>query len=410
MQLHDFLIAQGARLRADVTGSSPEASVLGSILERGYGLSLYADRFLHSTCLEVMLADGSILHTGFGRFPNAKTRNLYRSGVGPAIEGLFTQSNFGIVLRATLWLMPTPEYGGVLTIRFPSDESFISALPALRDLRLRGVLRSAVHVASELRVGASMQQHPAAHRADALSEAEISEIRGRWGAGAWNVVAGLWGTKAQVRAELGAIRRALRGHLVLFQSERLLDFWRKHPRLCRLAYGRSIERKLELFELLKGKPSRIPLRAAYWRLPQPPPEFPRNIAHDGCGVLWCSPMIPARTDDLRWLIDRTRTIIRDFGLEFNVAVTLLAERACCGTVGLFFDRNNAAECKRARECHAVLLREYIAAGYPPYRMGADLSDAPPSLFAPNDATYRVHRAIKGALDPHHLIAPGRYGM
>ena len=40
---------------------------------------------------------GECIDTGFSRFDGAKTGPLSRWGVGPSLDGLFSQSNFGIV-------------------------------------------------------------------------------------------------------------------------------------------------------------------------------------------------------------------------------------------------------------------------------------------------------------------------
>ena len=57
--------------------------------------------------MEIVLANGEVLRTGFGHFGTAKAANVYKYGVGPYIDGLFTQSNFGIVTKIGVWLMPS---------------------------------------------------------------------------------------------------------------------------------------------------------------------------------------------------------------------------------------------------------------------------------------------------------------
>ena len=43
-------------------------------------------------------------------FGNPRTASVSRWGIGPSLDGLFAQSNFGIVTRMTMWLMPAPEH------------------------------------------------------------------------------------------------------------------------------------------------------------------------------------------------------------------------------------------------------------------------------------------------------------
>ena len=109
-QVIDFLQQSRSRLWIDATGSTPDCSLIGNTMERGFGHTPYGDHFANSCGLEVVLPNGEVVETGFSRFPNAQAGPVYRWGVGPTIDGLFSQSNLGIVTRMTIWLMPAPEY------------------------------------------------------------------------------------------------------------------------------------------------------------------------------------------------------------------------------------------------------------------------------------------------------------
>ena len=65
-QLHEFLIGQRSGLWLDATGSSPGCSLIGNALERGFGHTPYGESFYANVCgMEVVLADGELLGTGF---------------------------------------------------------------------------------------------------------------------------------------------------------------------------------------------------------------------------------------------------------------------------------------------------------------------------------------------------------
>src|SRR5262245_51003475 len=72
-QLLQFLRRQNSRLWIDATGSSPNSSIIGNTVERGFGHTPYGDHFDHVCGLEVILPDGERLDTGFARFENART-------------------------------------------------------------------------------------------------------------------------------------------------------------------------------------------------------------------------------------------------------------------------------------------------------------------------------------------------
>ena len=84
-------------------------SPIGNSLERGGGRTPLRDHFGAVCGLEVVLASGEVLRTGMGALPKSAVWHQYKYGFGPYLDGLFTQSNFGIVTRMGIFLMPAPE-------------------------------------------------------------------------------------------------------------------------------------------------------------------------------------------------------------------------------------------------------------------------------------------------------------
>ena len=56
-----------------------------------------------------MLANGELMRTGMGAMPGNRSWHLYKRGLGPTPDQLFMQSNFGIVTKMGVWLMPEPR-------------------------------------------------------------------------------------------------------------------------------------------------------------------------------------------------------------------------------------------------------------------------------------------------------------
>ncbi|MDZ7870110.1 MAG: FAD-dependent oxidoreductase [Rheinheimera sp.] len=108
-QLADYLLAQGGTDWMDCTGSHPDCSVVGNTVERGFGHTPYGEHANFIGAMEVLLADGKVIKTGFSRFTGAKAAGMYKWGLGPALDQLFLQSNLGIVLSMTYWLMAKPK-------------------------------------------------------------------------------------------------------------------------------------------------------------------------------------------------------------------------------------------------------------------------------------------------------------
>ena len=58
--------------------------------------------------MEVVLANGELMRTGMGAMPGNRAWHVYKRGLGPTLDQLFMQSNFGIVTKMGVWLMPYP--------------------------------------------------------------------------------------------------------------------------------------------------------------------------------------------------------------------------------------------------------------------------------------------------------------
>src|SRR5271170_7083458 len=102
-------------------------SPVGNSLDRGGGylMAQYRNHFDSHCGMEVVLANGEILRTGMGAMPGAKTWQEYKSGFGPWVDGIFSQSNFGVVTKMGFWLMPEPDAFLSGTVYAPRHDDLI---------------------------------------------------------------------------------------------------------------------------------------------------------------------------------------------------------------------------------------------------------------------------------------------
>lgn len=410
-QLFEFLAERKSRLWMDPTGASPDCSLIGNAMERGFGHTPYGDHFACVCGFEVILPTGERIETGFGSLPGARAAKVYRWGVGPVLDGLFTQSNLGIVTRMTIWLMPAPEYAQAFFFQCATEEDLGRAIEALRPLRLNGTLRSSVHIGNDYKVLNGLGQFPWDKTGGRvpLMPSDMEQIRKEMKYGRWNGSGGLYGTKAQVREARRLVRRALRGSVTRLQflDDRLLKIAARFTRPYRWLTGLDLKRTLEIvkpvFGLIKGIPTDKPMDTCYWRKRTPVPANP-DPDRDGCGLLWCAPVAPAEGDSVLAMTALAEDILLAYGFEPMISLTLTTDRAVTCVVSISYDREVPGEDERAMQCYRELLERLTAAGFYSYRLGIQAKQ----LLDPTTSYGKLLAAIKNAVDPNHILAPGRY--
>ena len=410
-QLFDYLGSKNSGLWMDPTGASPECSLIGNTMERGFGHTPYGDHFSHVCGLEVVLPTGECLETGFARFAKAKTAPLYRWGLGPNIDGIFSQSNLGIVTRMTLWLMPAPEYFQAFFFRCDSEDSLAGVVDSLRPLRLSGTIRSAVHIGNDYKVLAGLRQYPweETEGETPLSPRHMAHFRKTLRIGTWSGSGGLYGSRGQVREARKLIRKALAGKVtqLQFMDDRLLGFAARFSNMYSWFSGWDISKALELLKpvygLMKGIPTGKPLRSAYWRKRHAAPNH-MDPDRDGCGLLWCSPALPMDGPQVENLTLLISELMLCHGFEPQISLTLITDRIVTCVVSICYDRDISGEDERAAACHRNLRRLLSEEGYPCYRMGiqsmADMDE--PTGY------HNLLHSLKKTLDPRNVLSPGRY--
>jgi 4-cresol dehydrogenase (hydroxylating) len=410
-QLSAWLEERRLALALDCTGAGPDASVVGNILERGFGHTPYGDRLRTVSGLEVVLADGRVLETGFGHYAGARTAQVFPYGVGPAIDGLFTQSGMGVVTRMGVWLMPKPEAYQLFICSLERDEDLAPAVETLRRLRLEGTLRSVSHVGNDLRLisGAG----PLGPQQGALSRERRLQLRRATGLGAWTVAGGLYGDAGQVAAARRRVKRALAGparKLLFFDERRLAQAERIAGALGRFGVARSLAPRIaslrSLFELNRGRPSNRFLAGAYWRRRGGlPAQGPTDPAAEGCGLMWLAPVIPATGEAALELVGLIEPIFNRHGFDAFLTLSTITDRCLGAVFTICYDREDAADAARALACYEEAFDAAVDAGFPPYRVGVQSMGR---LARKSEVFWEVAADLKRALDPQGLIAPGRY--
>ncbi len=418
-QLNDYLKQHGSGLWADVAGSTQYASVIGNALDKGRGLTPYADHFGAICGMDVVLADGELLQTGGGPTDNNQCRYVYKWGLGPYLDGMFAQSNLGIVVKAGVWLMPAPERFDWAVFEFTKDiDRFPEFIDEMRRLVFRGAMRSRPHIANDFAMMCIVSQYPyellAGRRC--LDEAAMAKWRKQHGVPRWTFGCGLYGSPEEVRFQKRALRRGLGRHgMIQFvgvaaEDSLLGRIARWLAPFVNKLMGKSdsfIDALIPAINLYKGIPTDFFARQVYFKSHQEKPEQDIDPARDQCGFLWIGPVVPFTSGHIMEALGLAKRIFDRH--EFDMFVELIVEgpRSVIMLLGVFYERNDQADAARATAWYQETRQSFLDKGYPPYRT---TTMSMPNSTASNPTFRDFMAAVKNAVDPQNIIAPGRYGM
>ena len=132
--LFDHLERERLPFLVPTTGAGPDCSLVGNALERGYGITPYADHFGAVTAIEAILPDGRTYRSGLAELGGEAVDRAFKWGIGPYLDGLFAQGNFGIVTRMTIGLAPRPERIVAFLFAIREDEGLEAAVDGVQQV------------------------------------------------------------------------------------------------------------------------------------------------------------------------------------------------------------------------------------------------------------------------------------
>jgi len=418
-QLYDFLQQEGGEFWMDATGSSPSCSVLANSLERGFGHTCYGDHFDQVSGMEVILADGSLVKTGHAGCNNAANIGVHKHGLGPYLDGLFSQSNLGIVTAIYLRLMPAKKYLYKFFIKLENDQDFAQAIEQLRPLKLNGTLNSQIHCGNAHKGIQAVMRYPYKETngitplpsklfANIIKEKDISP---------WTISGVIYGNSwLEALASRRALHHALKGinckKIILSEgmaavAKKIIDSKLVSSILPKLQ--QKVLPQLSVFSALiglnKGVPTDFFIKSAYWRKKQ----LGQSLNHpdkDRVGLIWLAPIGPMTKETVEYLSATITTIFIKYDFEPAISITLLNERAIDCVISIAFDRDIEQDNIKALQCHDELLVAFNKMGFSTYRSSTRAMNN--NMLNFSDALTKLHSDIKKGVDPDGLLSPGHY--
>jgi len=381
--LYDALEAEGGDLQVMVPDLG-WGSVIGNQMDNGSGYLPLGEDNRTLTGLEVVLADGSLLRTNLGSIPGNKTFHTYKNSYGPSLDRFFAQSNFGIVVRAGVWLQRKPEAYAPLMLTVPRDEDLEILVDTLRDLRLEGTINAVPAIMSTLTAVSQFLEEDVPQ--GFVTEAEIDALAVEKGVGRWAIRTALWGRRAVVDAKLARIREvweAIPGATVV-----------NHRIFAPDEYG-EITRETD--KVQAGIPTMKLMESGQW---------PAELGHLGF-----APLVPLVGSEVRKAAGEMQRLMAEEGLNFIASTYAFNDRTACVVAVIPFMMTNPEQVEAGYRVARKLVKEMGRLGYGEFRAHLDYMDDARAVHSFGDHAYRRFlERIKDAIDPNGVIMPGRHGI
>lgn len=380
-QLHDYISERNLPLWLNYPSPAPIVSAVGNTLERGMGYTRYQEQAQHFCGLEAVMADGTVVKTAMGGVKGNTTWQAYRWGYGPWLDGLFCQSNFGIVTKMGMWLMRKPVTQKPYVIGFSDLVSAARAMDVMRELRLNTVIENGVMVHVSYGVAMKMPREKIYPGPGPVPDQVWEGFCKATGTPLWAAAGTLYGTPEQVAANWNIVRsayQAVGGEPITEENASggasvVLDFIKNLM---------TNQMSLEDFGLFNYR---------------------------GGGIAWYAPVVPTRGSDALKCATICKSVLEEFGFDYIGGFMMgYSGRHCDAAIALTFDRNNPEEMKRAYECSDKLISITAEAGYALYRASTAFMKKTAEVYGPEQS--HINRQIKRALDPKGILSPGKSGI
>jgi 4-cresol dehydrogenase (hydroxylating) flavoprotein subunit len=381
--LHAHLREQGAKLWVDPPAAG-WGSVIGNTLERGFGYTAYGDHAAAQCGMEVVLANGDVVRTGMGAIETGTAWQLYKPGYGPSFDALFTQSNYGVVTKMGLWLMPAPPAYLIGEIQFAREDDLGTIVDTLRALQLGGTIAQHAVIEGAIRRAASIEPRARWYAGEgAMPEAAVAAMQRDLDIGRWNLHYALYGDPGVIELQRRIVERA----------------FAKVPgaRAFAKRYADSEEPQGGGERNMAGIPSMSAFRMLDWR------------GGEGAHVDF-SPLCPADGRDALRQYALVKARAAEYGFDYYGGFTA-GGRYLHHVFAAIFARGRRDDAERAGDLLRALMSDARAAGYGVYRSHLLYMDFAAAQYGFNDgALLRLAQTVKDALDPQGVLAPGKQGV
>lgn len=419
--LYDFLIKNKWDYMVPVTGAGPKAGIVSNVLERGYGITPHNDHFYACTALKAFIPHPELCErqyesaiSAFDKSESDFIDKSYKWGLGPYIDGLFTQSNLGIVSEMTIRLAPKPDHFSAFYLRVFNEHQFEETVAFVKDIlkNYAGIVGS-INIMDRRRLICITTENPnGLENNEIMSEKQIKDIATENHLPHWLVVGSVYGDKEVVKAAKKVFKRKAKaiGSVLFSNSKRIKLATHVLKFLPKVTFIKKTMSQLaslqEGTDIMLGIPNQVALPLPYWRNPRVRPNKGKELSpsKDGCGLLWYAPLIKMTADSLNAFVTFVREVTPKYGFEPLITFTNLKHDCVDSTIPIVFDLHQPEQIKNAHDCLNELIHKGAVLGFVPYRLDVKQQQR----LDEKHMFWQTTNLIKEAFDPNKVLSPGRY--
>lgn len=395
--MYRYLQEHGHKLWIDVPDPG-WGSLMGNALDFGGGYTSpwYRAHFEAHCGMEVVLANGEILRTGMGALPGSTTWQQYKFGYGPYLDGIFKQSNFGVVTKMGFWLMPEPEayMTGITTV--PRHDDLIPLIDIMNHLENTNIFNGLPGIGNPLLggFGAGPSDPEAAQllQQHGLSSPELEDYANRTGRPYWSCNLPFYGPPKVIREQWEyAKQRFAEIPGAKFRDGEFYKMPLTPEQMEKVHKPRFGIPSLSVFSLgARSETNPNPASGHFWLTP--------IIPRTGEGVLEANRVLRQAAQEMELPI---LIFSPPVAVWYRAFIILLATPIMDD---IKTNQKNRASIHR-------LIKICADHGWGEYRTAAAYYDAVMDVYSYNNHIHRrVCETIKDALDPQGILSAGRYGI
>ncbi|KAF9890398.1 hypothetical protein FE257_006066 [Aspergillus nanangensis] len=318
------------------------------------------------------------------------------AGFGPSVDGLFFQSNLGVVTKMGMHCTPAPEAFVKCEVAVPREEDLTPLVGISTDLLRRRILSNSPGLANIVCLVMGAVDNNLAVRArvapyigtSAIPDEVLREIQAEQGWPWWVNLFSLYGPQDLVEAQLSVVKRA-------FEA---IPGATLTAQLHTSAPGQTLDAEAigEAPEILSqtGRPTLHSLSSLHFR-------------EQNAGHVAFAPVIPPSGRELyEWYL-KAKKLTMDAGFDFVADFHLFARY----TIPIDLVMYKSSEQRQMRSLLKELTDMTVKLGFSEYRTHVSFMDEVASHHNFNGgAMARLVCSFKDLLDPHGVLSPGKSGI